>query len=337
MSAKPAAKIVSFSRRAKRAHQVARSSAISRLDARVEQLENLIAALDYRIAHGHFNRRFQITLTASILLHLAALAFVTFTVPDKSKLLNNQPLEVVLVNAKSKAKPAKADVQAQHNLDGGGNTDANRRAKSPLPVLRNDPRSSDLAQAQRRVEQLEQEARKLMVQSKSRTQVAAAIPQTTPQAQATDAPPTVSEADIQRSLHIQRLEAEIAKQQDAYQKRPRREFVGARAQEYRFARYVEDWRVKIERIGELNYPQSARDQKIYGSLLLSVSIKADGSVEKIELRRSSGHKVLDEAAMNIVRLAAPYAPFPADIARDTDIIDISRTWRFTNSDRLQTE
>jgi protein TonB len=337
MSTKPAAKVVSFSRRAKRAHQATRSSAISRLDARVEQLENLIAALDYRIAHGHFNRRFQITLTASILLHLAALAFVTFTVPDKSKLLNNQPLEVVLVNAKSKAKPTKADVQAQHNLDGGGNTDANRRAKSPLPVLRNDPRSSDLAQAQRRVEQLEQEARKLMVQSKSRTQVAAAVPQTMPQAQATDAPPTVSEADIQRSLHIQRLEAEIAKQQDAYQKRPRREFVGARAQEYRFARYVEDWRVKIERIGELNYPQSARDQKIYGSLLLSVSIKADGSVEKIELRRSSGHKVLDEAAMNIVRLAAPYAPFPADIARDTDIIDISRTWRFTNSDRLQTE
>jgi len=95
--------------------------------------------------------------------------------------------------------------------------------------------------------------------------------------------------------------------------------------------------VKIERIGELNYPQSARDKKIYGSLLLSVAIKADGSVDKIELRRSSGHKLLDDAAINIVKLSAPYAPFPPDIARDTDIIDISRTWRFTTSDRLQTE
>jgi protein TonB len=185
---------------------------------------------------------------------------------------------------------------------------------------------------------LEQEARRMMVQAKSKTQVAAATPQTTPQVQPVPSTqPNLSEADIQRSLNLQRLEAAVSKQWEAYQKRPRREFIGARAQEYRFARYVEDWRVKIERIGELNYPQSARDQKIYGSLLLSVSIKADGSVEKIELRRSSGHKVLDEAAMNIVRLAAPYAPFPADIAKDTDIIDISRTWRFTNSDRLQTE
>jgi protein TonB len=338
MSALPAAKVVPFSRRAKRAHQAARKTAISRLDARVAQLENIIAVLDHRIARGHFNRRFQITLTASILVHLLVIAFVTFAVPDKSSVANNQPMEVVLVNAKSKTKPTKADVRAQHNLDGGGNTDADRRAKSPLPVLRNDAQSSDLALAQKRVEQLEQEARRLMAQAKSKTEVTSAPPQTTPQAQPTpNTPPTLSEAEVQRSLNLQRLEAAVAKQWEAYQKRPRREFIGARAQEYRFARYVEDWRVKIERIGELNYPQSARDQKIYGSLLLSVSIKADGSVEKIELRRSSGHKVLDEAAMNIVRLAAPYAPFPADIAKDTDIIDISRTWRFTNSDRLQTE
>ena len=341
MSAKSSAKVlplVTASRRAKRGHQLARKSVISNLDVRVAQLENLLAALDHRIAHGNFNRRFQITLTASILIHLVVLAFVTFAAPDKSKLSNNQPMEVVLVNAKSKTKPAKADVQAQHNLDGGGNTDADRRAKSPLPVLRDDPKSTDLALAQKRVEQLEQETRRLMTQAKSKTQVGSAPPQTTPQAQPTpDAPPTPSEADIQRSLNIQRLEAAIAKDMDTYQKRPRKTFVGAKAQEYRYARYVEDWRVKIERIGELNYPQSARDQKIYGSLMLSVAIKADGSVDKIELLRSSGHKVLDEAAINIVRLSAPYARFPPDIARDTDIIDISRTWRFTTSDRLQTE
>ena len=341
MSAQPAPKVVSLvpaARRAKRAHQVARKTALSRLDARVAQLENLIAALDQRITHGHRDRRFPITLAASILLHVLVLALVTFTVPDKSKTLNSQPMEVVLVNAKSKTKPVKANVQAQHNLDGGGNTDADRRAKSPLPVLRNDAQSSEVALARKRVEQLEHEARTLMTQAKSRAEIASAPRPVTPQPQQTDVPsPSIGEADIQRSLQIQRLEATVAKQWDMYQKRPRKHFVGARAEEYRFARYVEDWRVKIERVGEHNYPQAARDQKIYGSLLLSVSIKSDGSVDKIEIRRSSGSKVLDNAAINIVKLAAPYAAFPADIAKDTDIIDISRTWRFTNSDTLQTE
>jgi periplasmic protein TonB len=335
---RPVAKVVPLPRRAKRGHQAARKSAMAHLDARVAQLEILFAALDQRIARGNFNRRFQISLAASILLHLVVIALVTFTVPDKSSVQNNQPMEVVLVNAKSKARPVKADVRAQNNLDGGGNTDADRRAKSPLPVLRDDPRSSDLVATQKRVEQLEQEARRLMAQAKSTTSVAAGQNQTAPQTQPQpDAPPVISQADVQRSLNVQRLEASIAKQWEAYQKRPRRAFIGARAEEYRYARYVEDWRVKIERIAELNYPQAAADRKIYGSLLLSVSIKANGAVEKIELRRSSGHKLLDEAAINIVKLGAPYAPFPPDIAKDTDIIDVIRTWRFTNTNQLQTE
>ena len=329
---------VSTARRAKRAHQAARKGAISKLDARVAQLERLFATLDQRITHGKFNRRFQISLTASILLHLVVIAFVTFSLPKKSGDLG-QPMEVVLVNAKSAAKPVKADVKAQNNLDGGGNTDADRRAKSPLPVLRDDGQASEVALAKKSVEQLEQEVRRLMTQAQSKSSVASAQQQTAPQVQASAQPPnpSISDADVQRSLQIQRLEAAIAKQWDAYQKRPRKQFVGARAEEYRFARYVEDWRVKIERIGELNYPPAARDQKIYGSLLLSVSIKSDGNIEKVELIRSSGHKVLDEAAIRIVKLSAPYARFPPDIAKDTDIIDITRTWRFTNTDRLQTE
>ena len=93
---------------------------------------------------------------------------------------------------------------------------------------------------------------------------------------------------MQRTLEAMRLEAQIAKDMDAYQKRPKRRFVGARAEEYRFARYVEDWRLKIERIGNLNYPEAARQQKLYGSLLLTVSIRADGSVENVEVNRTSG-------------------------------------------------
>jgi protein TonB len=142
---------------------------------------------------------------------------------------------------------------------------------------------------------------------------------------------------MQRSLEVARLEAQISKDWDEYQKRPRRRFVGARTQEFRFARYIEDWRLKIERLGELNYPQAARDQKIYGNLVLTVSIKADGTLDKIEINRSSGQKVLDEAAIHIVRLAAPFSAFPADIAKDTDILSITRTWTFTRADQLVTK
>jgi len=158
-----------------------------------------------------------------------------------------------------------------------------------------------------------------------------------PEQQKPDAPIAPNPVEAQQRLNIQRLEAEIARNWEAYQKRPRRQSIGASAAEYRFARYVEDWRVKVERLGEANYPQAAREQKIYGSLLLIVSIRSNGTVENIELRRSSGSKILDEAAIRIVRLREPYPAFPANIARDTDILDISRTWRFTTADRIETE
>jgi protein TonB len=132
-----------------------------------------------------------------------------------------------------------------------------------------------------------------------------------------------------------RWEAEISKNVDEYNKRPRKKNIGVRADEYRFAQYVEDWRLKVERVGTLNYPEAAKG-KLYGSLVLSVSILADGNVQKIEINRSSGHKVLDDAARRIVQMASPYAAFPADIRRDTDIIEITRTWTFTRSDALET-
>jgi protein TonB len=145
-------------------------------------------------------------------------------------------------------------------------------------------------------------------------------------------------ADVMnRSMEIARLEASVAREWDSYQQRPRRHYIGARTQEYRFARYVEDWRVKIERIGEINYPQAARDQRMYGRLVVTVSIKSDGSLERVDINRSSGNRILDAAALRIVQLAAPYAPFPADIAKDTDILGITRTWIFTRSDQLVTE
>jgi protein TonB len=199
-----------------------------------------------------------------------------------------------------------------------------------------DRQGTKLSLAQKRVEQREREAKQLMTtQARSKTAVAPRLEAQQPQEEPQIAP---SAADIvQRGMEIARLEAQIAREWENYQQRPRRRFIGARTQEFRFAQYIENWRAKIERVGELNYPQAARDQKIYGTLVVTVSIKSDGSLEGVEINRPSGQRILDAAALRIVRLSAPFAPFPADIARDTDILSITRTWIFTRSDQLVTE
>ena len=280
--------------------------------------------------------RLQYAVVASVLLHALIIFGVVIRPPDPSRLDKAAaPLEVVLVNAKSAVRPLNADAVAQQNLDGGGNTDLDRRAKSPLPVTRNDKQTTEVTMESRRVQQLEQEAKKLLTQLNSQTKVETAVAQPEAQAETKVAP---NAADlISKSLEIARLEAQISKDWDAYQKRPRRRFIGARTQEFRFARYIEDWRQKIERVGTLNYPEAARDQKIYGSLQLTVSLKPDGTVDNIEINRSSGQKILDDAARRIVLLAAPYAAFPSDISKDTDILSITRTWTFTRADQLFTE
>jgi protein TonB len=274
------------------------------------------------------------TLGISIAIHAVVLA-IRFQPFDFKKMLDRgPPLEVALVNAKSKAKPAKADILAQANLDGGGNTDEDRRAKTPLPVLPRESKATEVKVATQKIESLERQTKELLTQLKSQ-------PVATPAPAPVEAPekaeaPTASEL-MQRTLEAMRLEAQIAKDMDAYQKRPKRRFVGARAEEYRFARYVEDWRLKIERVGNLNYPEAARQLRLYGNLLLTVSIRADGSVEDVRVERSSGQRVLDAAAVRIVEMAAPFAPLPPDIRRDTDILHITRTWTFTKGDELRGE
>ena len=331
----PDRKVVPLRRRAKHARHAPWQAAIARLDARVAELERGMEAFDRRMTALGKHGRMQVAVAMSLLIHLLLIFGVSFKLPDSSKLAAQQPLEVTLVNAKTQARPQKADALAQANLDGGGNTDSRRRARSPLPVPREDKQGAELTMAQKRVEQLEREAKQLMTQARSKTAVAK-VPETPQPTEEQQVAPNAAEI-VSRGLEIARLEAQIARELESYQQRPRRRFVGARTQEYRMARYVDDWRVKIERIGELNYPQAARERKIYGSLVVTVSIKADGSLERVEINRSSGQRILDAAALRIVQLAAPYAPFPADIAKDTDVLSITRTWIFTRSDQLVTE
>lgn len=275
-------------------------------------------------------------MAISLFLHITILLGVTFQFPKSNVDKIATSLEVVLVNNKTPTKPTKTELLAQDNLDGGGNTDDNRRAKTPFPVLpKSKPPMSDIAM-QQKIKKLEQETKKLMAAAEDSKQIQQ--PNTQPDESETEHKEVTADATdlLLRSLDIARLKAQIDQDHDDYQKRPKRKFVGARTKEYRFARYVEDWRIKVERIGNLNYPEAARKGKLYGNLQLTVSIRADGALESIEIHRSSGEKILDQAAINIVKLAGQngFAPFPPDISQDTDILHITRTWVFAPSDML---
>lgn len=272
-------------------------------------------------------------LALSAALHGAVLS-IHFTFPEPKLERASHALQVVLTNARSARPPHKADALAQANLDGGGNTDRKLRATSPLPALGAEDPQPELKQKQQRVTALEQEATRLLTQLRA----GAVAPTPTPHGEESpQAAPAQGSDLITQSLRLARLQAQIERDYQAYQERPKRRFVGARTEEYRFAQYVEDWRLKVERIGNLNYPEEAREKKIYGSLLLTVHIRSDGSVERIDLDRSSGSKILDDAAVRIVRLAAPFAPFPENIRKDTDILAITRTWTFTRQDQLTSQ
>lgn len=302
----------------------------------------------------------QIALTVSAVIHVVLLS-IHFE-PELIKFKDQLPvLEVMLVNAKTQSKPKNADMHAQANLDRGGNTEQNRKMQSALPSLseaqsntaitadlqnraaRSESQAQDPEEKeQQRLAALEKQAQQLMIQLKSATKIASnTAPTTTPQpaektSKTTPNKTTLDEVN-QTLIEMNRLEALIAKQQDEYQKRPKRRFIGARTTEHRDAMYVDAWRQKVEKIGNTNYPIIAKQKKLYGQLQMTVSIKKDGSIENIEVNQTSGHKILDEAAKHIVELGAPYAKFSPEIAEDTDILSITRTWTFTHENSVMTQ
>lgn len=289
---------------------------------------------------------FPLALGASLALHAAILSitFSGYTPPPEK----DRGLEIVLVNARHDRAPDKADVLAQANLDGGGTTD-DEDARPSSPLLPQEQRADgdtavDTHQAKQPPPPDEPKEQKKPAPKpaaeKKQPKIVTPKPKAPPKPQPSVAPPKpapqVSGHELMDSLAaIAKLEAQIDRRLDEYAKRPRKTQIGARAKEHRFALYAENWRRKVERIGTLNYPNVARG-RIYGTLVLTIAIRSDGSLERVEIDRSSGQKVLDDAAIQIVRMASPYAAFPPNIRADTDIIEITRTWNFTRSEQLTT-
>ncbi len=146
--------------------------------------------------------------------------------------------------------------------------------------------------------------------------------------------PSAAQILASRGQEIAKLNAKIEEDTAAYASRTRRKAISASTQEYKYASYLEAWRRKVESIGNLNYPEEAKRRQLYGNLILRVALRADGTLEEVRVLRSSGSDVLDQAAVRIVNLAAPYAPFPPDIRKETDVLDITRTWQFLSNNRF---
>jgi protein TonB len=308
------------------------------------------------------------SLFLALALHATVLFGVSFSPTDKDR-SHRSTLEIVLVQHRSDTRPQESDFLAQANQEGGGQQPDPARSATPFkaPFVNSDatlalasrPRTEPPSKAKRfrgkeyrdAVVDVPDVAQVMMADEAVRRQLvteqppalseAKAIEQQTeaalPRASTNPIEAIDAESLVSRSLAMASLSAELDQKLEAYAKRPRRKFISAKTREYKYASYMEAWRTKVERIGNLNYPDEARRRKLSGSLRLGVALNPNGTINEIVLRRSSGHKVLDDAAIRIVKLAAPFAPFPEDIRKDTDILHIERTWQFLRSNRLASQ
>ena len=245
-------------------------------------------------------------------------------------------LDVILVNAKHLAAPVKAEALAQANLDGGGDA-AKGRAKSFLPKSRQAQDGDELREAAARVQQLEQEQNKLLSALRvttSRVNAGEARPEE--QTEPVPTAPAATGADILASATaILRREAEINKRIEDENSRPKRGYITPSTREVDYAMYFKQWADKVERHGNHNYPEAAKGRR--HRLVMTVSLFADGRIEKIEVDRSSGNREVDEAAARIVRGAGPYGRFSPAMQAKYGVLDLIMTWTFAREDALSVE
>jgi len=286
------------------------------------------------IRHQHHYDAMITMMLIAVVLHALLILGVGFEFPPPPHQTRQPSLDVILVPPTKKQPPQQqADFLAQQSQQGGTEKAGHARPKATLsqPALK----KSQKAAAERvrsGTKAPEKQKKPDVVTSKKKAPRQVPIAKKEPvKAQQK---PDLSQLLSSTRQEIARLTAELDRNSGYASQRPRHKAINASTKEYRYAAYLEAWRKKVERVGNLNYPDEAKRKKLYGDLLLHVSLRADGSVQQIRVVRSSGHKILDDAAVRIVRLAAPFAPFPAEIRKEVDILDITRTWQFLSNNRL---
>lgn len=273
--------------------------------------------------------RLGVTLLFSLIAHGVLALGITFEYEKPAASLPS--LDVILVQSASGTKPDKADFLAQANNSGGGDRDKAVRPSEPLssPVHKPDPglapqpieAGAPKAHAPTQKEILTQQKSSFALRTEKETPEHPDLPQ-----------PTSREL-VEKRIEMARLAEEVQRESTAYAKRPKKKFISANTKEYEYAAYMSAWVARVERIGNLNYPDEARREQLHGQLVLTVAVNRDGSIKSTDVIQSSGHKLLDEAAIRIVRLAAPFPAIPPN--DKVDELYITRTWQFLPGDILR--
>lgn len=281
--------------------------------------------------------RLSFTAFIAIIVHAVLILGVSFSFYSRGRV--PPTIEVTLAQHVDPTAPEKADYLAQHNQQASGTLD--KKAE-----LTTDKRA-DFADTTIREVNPEQQKRKAVSEIIDNEQIITTSKQTddrVTQKKPTKEPEKRREKsgkdqeDTIANSEIASLQAKLAQQRQAYAKRPRIKTITSVATRASVdAEYLNLWQERIELIGNLNYPEEARRQKLYGQLRLMVSLLPDGTVHNIEILHSSGQRILDDAAIRIVRLSAPFAPFPPELRKDVDQLEIIRTWKFEKGNHLSSE
>jgi protein TonB len=276
-----------------------------------------------------------ITLLGAALLHIVLILGLTFTLPQSPFHDDAPQLEITLVQAHTEQEPDKASFLANASQQGGGDTKKDLIAKTPLPGTGKKNQPQPMLRPQNTAnEELSSPSDTILVAKSSKQKTQVERPETE-KIKTKKLKPLIGLPEPMTLVQErERLLAELSLQQENYQKRPRKKFLTANTREYKYATYMDAWRAKVERIGNLNYPEEAKRRNLTGNLTMAVAILPSGKLESIQITRSSNHKALDDAAIRIVRLAAPYAVFPKNFRDEIDIIYITRTWKFQHGDHL---
>jgi len=265
-----------------------------------------------------------LALVLAVVLHVAVITQLHFDWINASLESRAPDLDVILVDWASEKAPEQADFLAQANQTGGGDNPELERPSAPAPseaAGNPEPRPDASARPRSDVEPV---APELL----SAPSEAAELEQPRENPEQDKSLPDASQL-LQQARQVAQTAPDPLAHERVVPKRPRRKFITANTREHLYASYMRNWVAKVERVGNMNYPEQARRRNLDGSLVLSVDVLPDGSIERVQVLRSSGYELLDEAAVRIVRLAAPYADLPPEVQEETDILTITRTWEFS--------
>ena len=277
--------------------------------------------------------RFGMTFFLAAIFHGMIILGITFSVSPPADSKTAPALDIILVQTKSPIDVDEADYLAQVSQQGGGNAEEKARPKElfSAPTLSNTPGIATQTSVQQVQKQKQNEQLTLLTHKNAEYSINSKINP----AKAED-DTTINKTNTNQSDQTARLAAEISNTIEEQASIERTKYLNSSTKEFTPAKYMREWINRVERVGNLNYPDQARRKKLSGTLILDVVINAEGELVKTDLRQSSGHQILDDAAKRIVKLAAPYSAFPDKLRKEADVIHITRSWEFLNNSRIQT-